>query len=66
MRFGSSPGSGAALCQRDAVEQPVEVGLLGVLVLDDDRDVAQGSLEMRRQAVERLADDVVESHVNAP
>ena len=66
MRFGSSPGRRAALGQRDAVEEPVEVGLLGVLVLDDDRDVAQGGLEVRRQAVERLADDVVETHVSAP
>src|SRR5690349_7224499 len=44
------------------LEQPVEVGLLVVLLLDDDGDVLEPGGELRRQRVERPADVLLEAH----
>jgi hypothetical protein len=46
----------------EAVVPTVEVGLLRILVLDDDGDVLEGRDELRRQAVERGSHVLVEVH----
>ena len=56
------PGHVAALGERNAVVQAEEIGVLGVLGLDDDRHVGEGGGEVRRELVERCANVVVERH----
>ena len=53
-----SPRSG----KRDAVVQAEEVGIVRVLVLDDDGDVLERGGEVRRELVERRSHVVVERH----
>jgi hypothetical protein len=50
----------AALGQRDAVVEPEQVGVVGMLVFDDDRDVLERTGEIAREGVERGADVVFE------
>ena len=51
-----------ALGERYAVVEAEEVGVVGVLVLDDDGEVLQGSCEVGRKLVEGGADVILEAH----
>ena len=53
---------GPALGERDAVVEAEEVGVLPVLVLDDDLHVRHRLAELRGQGLERRADVVFELH----
>ena len=52
----------AAFGQRHAVVEAEDVGLLGVLVLDDDGDVPERRGDVGRQRVECRTDVIVEGH----
>src|SRR5687767_5934672 len=59
---GELTGHVAALRERNAVVEAEEVGVVRVLVLDDDRDVLEGRGEVGRQLVERGTNVPLERH----
>ena len=61
-RVREKAGHVAALRERHAVVEAEQVGILRVLVLDDDGDVLERRCEIGRELVERGADVVVERH----
>jgi hypothetical protein len=59
---GQRPRHVSPLGQRHALVQPVQVGIVPVLVLHHDGDVLQRCREVRRQRIEGRADVIVEAH----
>src|SRR6476620_786974 len=62
-RVGRHARHVAPLCERDAVVETKQIGIVRVLVLDDHRDVLESGGEMRRELVERRAHVILEGHL---
>jgi hypothetical protein len=60
---GEEPAHVPAFGERYAVIEAEEIGILGVLVLDDDGDVLERPRDVRRELVEGRANLLLEAHV---
>src|SRR4026209_914065 len=61
-RVGEEAALVSALRQRHAMVEAEEIGILGVLVLDDGREGAERALQVLRELVEGLAYRILEGH----